>query len=97
MTLYRSSPPTTDPHVLTSALQSLLQASPGSRDLETAIALTLPPQRNRVDPGPYTRDYVTSPFYSAAYRGWPMEAAIGTLERSFRGAGPGGSPGGHVF
>ena len=78
-TLYRSAPPTTDPHVLTSALQAVLQPAPVSPDPESEIALTLPPQRNRVDPGPFTRDYVTSPFYSAAYRGWPMEAAIGLL------------------
>jgi hypothetical protein len=32
-----------------------------------------------VKPGPFTNDYVTSPFVSAAARGWPLEAAIGTL------------------
>jgi hypothetical protein len=78
-TLYRTAPPTTDSRVLTSALQSILQPPPVSP--ESVIALMLPPQRNRVDPGPYTRDYVTSPFYSAAERGWPMEAAIGLLNQ----------------
>ncbi len=42
-------------------------------------ALTLPPGRERVEPGPYTNEYVTSPFYGGARRGWTMEAAIGLL------------------
>ena len=29
--------------------------------------------------GPFTNDYVTSPSVSAESRGWPLEAAIGTL------------------
>lgn len=82
MTLYRSAPATTDPRVLTSALQGLLQPRLASRDPESATALSLPPQRNGVgSTGRYTRDYVTSPFYSAEQRGWPMEAAIGLLNK----------------
>jgi len=35
--------------------------------------------RERVGPGRYTNDYVTSPFLRGEYRSWPMEAAIGLL------------------
>jgi hypothetical protein len=78
--LYRLRPATTDAQQLLGAFRRLLppglpEAGPDS----TVIPLTLPARRNHVDPGPFTDDYVTSPFVSAAARGWPLEAAIGTL------------------
>jgi hypothetical protein len=72
-TLYRLSPATTDPLQLTDAFRRILTPE-GS-----AISLSLPERRDRVDPGPLTNDYVTSAFVSAQARGWPMEAAIGAL------------------
>jgi len=76
--LYRLTLPTTNPQVVTASFRTILDAS--SRDIAaTAIRLKLPPSRERVKGGPYTNEYVTSPFYSAEQRGWPMEAAIGLL------------------
>lgn len=77
--LYRSSPATNDPQALTGALRTLLGPLPASPAAANAIALSLPPGRERVGPGRYTNDYVTSPFYRGEYRGWPMEAAIRLL------------------
>jgi hypothetical protein len=78
--LYRMAPPTTDPHVVTAALQSILSAIPAQPEPGAVTALTLPPGRDRVEPGPYTHEYVTSPFYGGGNRGWTMEAAIGLLK-----------------
>lgn len=78
-TLYRSSPATTDTHTLTASLRSLLAPPSSSPEPGAVTPLALPPQRSRVDSGPYTRDYPTSPFFLGEYRGWPMEAAIGVL------------------
>jgi hypothetical protein len=77
--LYRMARPTTDPHVVTIALQSLLSAIPTQPEPGAVIALALPPGRDRVEPGPFTNEYVTSPFAAGEYRGWTMEAAIGLL------------------
>ena len=77
--LYRMARPTTDPHVVTTALQSLLLAIPARPEPGAVIALALPPRRDRVEPGRYTNEYVTSPFYGGGNRGWTMEAAIGLL------------------
>jgi hypothetical protein len=77
--LYRMSRPTTDPHVVTTALQSLLLAIPTQPEPGSVIALALPPGRDRVESGPFTNEYVTSPFAAGEYRGWTMEAAIGLL------------------
>ncbi len=73
--LHRLSPATTDPQQLLGSFRRIL-APVAEREL---IPLSLPPMRDQVDPGPFTNDYVTSPFISAAERGWPLEAAIGTL------------------
>jgi hypothetical protein len=78
--LYRSSPATTNPEQITSAFRDLLKPEleePGTAS--AGIRLTLPPRREHVAPGPFTDDYVTSPFVSAGKRGWPMEAAIAVL------------------
>jgi hypothetical protein len=77
--LHRMARPTTDPHAVTTALQSLLLPLPDRPEPGAAIALALPPGRERVEPGRYTNEYVTSPFYGGANRGWTMEAAIGLL------------------
>jgi VWFA-related protein len=77
--LYRMVRPTTDPHAVTTALQSLLMPLPDRLEPGAAIALALPPGRERVEPGRYTNEYVTSPFYGGANRGWTMEGAIGLL------------------
>lgn len=77
--LYRIARPTTDPHALTGALRSLMAPLPVQPEPGAVIALTLPPGRERVGPGPYTNEYVTSPFYGGEQRGWTMEAAIGLL------------------
>jgi VWFA-related protein len=73
--LYRLSPATTDPRQVAGAFSGILAAPTES----AAISLSLPARREHVDPGPFTNDYVTSPFVSAAARGWPLEAAIATL------------------
>ena len=73
--LHRLSSATTDPLQLTTALRGILSPL----DESAAIPLSLPRQREHVAPGPFTNDYVTSPFVSAEARGWPMEAAIATL------------------
>lgn len=78
--LYRLSPATTDGRQLLSAFRRLLTPKllvPGPDS--TVIPLTLPVRRDQVDAGPFTNDYVTSPFISAESRGWPLEAAIGVL------------------
>jgi len=77
--LHRLSRPTVDPHILTTALQSLMAPPADHGDPGAEIALALPPGRERVEPGPYTHEYVTSPFYGGEKRGWTMEAAIGLL------------------
>ncbi len=74
-TLHRLSPATTDPQQLLNAFRRMLMPQPDG----SAIHLTLPSKRDHVDPGPFTDDYVTSPFISAESRGWPLEAAIGVL------------------
>jgi hypothetical protein len=79
-TLYSSSPATTNPQIVTAAFRRLLTAqSPGPKSQDTPIALSLPAKRQHVDRGPFTDDYVRSPFVSAEARGWPMEAAIAAL------------------
>jgi VWFA-related protein len=77
--LDRMTRPTTDPHALTVALQTLLGPLPFQPEPGAKIALTLPPGRERVEPGPFTNEYVTSPFFGGGHRGWTMEAAIGLL------------------
>jgi hypothetical protein len=78
-TLYRSARATTDSSVLTNSLRRLLARPPAKPEPGMAIALSLPPQRKGVNPGPFTNDFPTSPFISAQQRGWPLEAAIGVL------------------
>ena len=78
-TLYRMARPTTNPHTVTIALQSLLVPLPAHPEPGAAIDLILPPGRERVGPGRFTSEYVTSPFYGGERRGWTMEAAIGLL------------------
>ena len=86
--LYRMARPTTDPHAVTSALQSLMLPLPAEPEPGAVIALTLPPGRERVGPGRYTNEYVTSPFYGGESRGWTMEAAIGLLSEVSRAQDP---------
>lgn len=73
--LHRLSAATTDPKQLSSAFSRILAPAAQSE----LIPLSLPRYRDYVHPGPFTNDYVTSPFISAEDRGWPLEAAIGTL------------------
>ena len=80
--LYRMARPTTDPSAVTTALRSLLVANPAPPEPGAVIALSLPPGRERVEPGRYTNEYVTSPFYGGEKRGWTMEAAIGLLNEA---------------
>ena len=78
--LYRLSPATTDPRKVLDAFQRIRAPelpAPGPKSV--VFPLILPATRNHVDPGPFTNDYVTSPFISAESRGWPLEAAIGAL------------------
>ena len=78
--LYRLCPATSDAPQLLSAFRRLLTPGlPASETDSTVIPLTLPVSRDHVDRGPFTNDYVTSPFISAESRGWPLEAAIGAL------------------
>jgi len=79
--LYRSAPPTADPHVLTKALRSVLQPVPAPPDPADVTVLRLPPYRDRVNRGPFTDNYVTSYFIGAEGRGLTMEAAIGLLNQ----------------
>lgn len=74
--LHRLSPATADPQQLLGSFRRILAPV---ADNASIIPLSLPPRRDHVDPGPFTNDYVTSPFISAEERGWPLEAAIGTL------------------
>jgi VWFA-related protein len=78
-TLYRLSGATADPLELLSAFRRLMTPALSPAAGNAVISLTLPIHRDHVDPGPFTNDYVTSPFVSAAARGWPLEAAIGAL------------------
>jgi hypothetical protein len=48
------------------------------RDAEV-LPLTLPATRTQIESGPFTNDFQTSYFSSSEERGWPMEAAIATL------------------
>jgi hypothetical protein len=80
--LHRLSPAATDPQQLTSAFRGILAPV---NDPASIIHLSLPRKRDQVDPGPFTNDYVTSPFISAEERGWPLEAAIGTLNDATAG------------
>lgn len=78
--LFRLTTGTTDPHQVTSAFGNLLKPMllrPKMGD--DVIPLSLPQRRDSVGPGPFTQDYVTSYFVSSESRGWPMEAAIGTM------------------
>jgi hypothetical protein len=77
--LYRIAPATTDPQVVTKALQSILFPIPLKPEPGSVIALSIPPGREVVAPGPFTNEYVTSPFFGGERRGWTMESAIGLL------------------
>jgi hypothetical protein len=78
-TLERLMPAAADPLRVLAVFRSLLTppGSPAPRGED--IPLALPPQRNKVGHGPFTQDFPTSYFVSAEHRGWPMEAAIATL------------------
>jgi hypothetical protein len=79
-TLFRLNPATTDPGKVSSAFHRILTPEFAAQGpYNQAIPLSLPARRDHVAPGPFTNDYVTSPFISAESRGWPMEAAIGAL------------------
>jgi hypothetical protein len=43
------------------------------------LPVTMPARRTEIESGPFTNDFPTSYFWSAEDRGWPMEAAIATL------------------
>jgi len=43
------------------------------------LPLTMPARRTEIESGPFTNDFPTSYFVSSEERGWPMEAAIATL------------------
>ena len=43
------------------------------------LPLTMPARRTQIESGPFTNDFPTSYFVSSEERGWPMEAAIATL------------------
>ncbi len=73
--LFRLSPATADPRQVTDALRAILKPMPDS----AGIPLSLPLQRARVDHGPMTDDFTTSHFAAAEARGWPLDAAIATL------------------
>lgn len=69
--LYRLVRATTDAPQLLDAFRSLLTPEAG-----TAIPLFLPPKRDRVEPGPFTNDYVTSAFISTVSHGpWKQPSA----------------------
>jgi len=76
--LYRLTSSTTDTRVVTRDLRGLLTPS-FVTEAGADVPLTLPPKRDTVGYGPFTRDYQTSYFLSNQRRGWPMEAAIGVL------------------
>jgi hypothetical protein len=79
-TLYPMIRATTDVRQLTDTLRGLLNPEwRGFGRGGKAIDLSLPAERATVARGPFTNDYPTSPFVSQEQRGWPMEAAIGTL------------------
>ena len=56
-------------------------ATPANLPLVNAevLSLTMPAGRTEIESGPYTNDFPTSYFWSSEERGWPMEAAIATL------------------
>ena len=76
--LYRMTSGTKDPHQFGNALRRVLTRESSAPD-SVPIRLSLPAGRSRVGEGPFTSEYVTSYFYSAESRGWPMEAGIGVL------------------
>lgn len=76
--LYRLTGATTDARMVTRDFRGLLHAS-FVTEAGADIPLALPPKRDTVGYGPFTRDYQTSYFLSNEHRGWPMEAAIGVL------------------
>ena len=77
-TLYRMTSATKDPRQFGNALRRVL-ARESSQPDSVSIPLYLPTARSRVGPGPFTGEFVTSNFYSAESRGWPMEGGIGVL------------------
>ena len=76
--LYKLCPAGTDARRVTAAIRGLLTPRPTLEGIQ-AFSLSMPPKRDAVGRGPFTNDYPTSYFVSAEHRGWPMEAAIGTL------------------
>jgi hypothetical protein len=76
--LYRMTSATKDPREFGNALRRVLTPESKAPD-SVPIPLSLPATRDRVGLGPFTNEYVTSYFYSAELRGWPMEAGIGVL------------------
>ena len=76
--LYRLTGATTDARVVTRGFRGLLNTS-FVTEAGADVPLGLPPKRDTVGYGPFTRDYQTSYFLSNEHRGWPMEAAIGVL------------------
>jgi hypothetical protein len=56
-------------------------ATPAALPLRNAevLPLTMPASRTQIESGPFTNDFPTSYFLSSEERGWPMEAAIATL------------------
>jgi VWFA-related protein len=76
--LYRMTAGTKDPHQFGNALRRVLTRESSMPD-SVPIRLSLPADRRRVGMGPFTNEFVTSYFYSAESRGWPMEAGIGVL------------------
>lgn len=76
--LYRMTDATKDPHQFGNALHRVLTRESSTPD-SVPIRLSLPAERSHVGLGPFTAEYVTSYFYSAESRGWPMEGGIGVL------------------
>ncbi len=78
--LYRITSGTKDPHEVGNALRRVLTRESVEPD-SVPIPLSLPTSRRGVPPGSgFTSDFVTSYFYSAESRGWPMEAGIGVVK-----------------
>jgi len=79
-TLQRLIPATSDPGRMLAGFRNILAPGFGTAEIRgEEIPLALPPQRDKVLHGPFTQDFPTSYFVSAERRGWPMEAAIATL------------------